>query len=399
MEPVSARLHSRAAVLDSVFTEGSVTRAGISARTGLSLATVSRAVEEFIAEGILDEGQQLPRSGRGRRSTFIRLGETVGTVVGVDLGATACRLCCTDLIGQPLGRLRLPTPPGLSAAALAAWLADSISAVHADARTAGTLIGVAVALPAAGPEPGAVVRPTQRPTQRPTRRLAQLAGRELQRCLGQALGVPVVLENDSSMALLGELATGAAAGRAHAVLLTLGTDVSAGIAIDGEILRGRAGIAGQFGWLHAAGPDRPLRELLSVDGILASAAARNIGLRDIEDLFPPDSGERFQVLRERFVTGLMTAVSVAALCYDPEVIVFNGRMLPLAERVLPELRARLAGQLPAVPELRVTALGGFAGAIGAAHVAVRAGRATLCAHRSGSGRVNSNKPSARVPRW
>lgn len=369
MEPVSARLHSRAAVLDSVFSEGSVTRAGISARTGLSLATVSRVVEEFIAEGILDEGQQLPRSGRGRRSTFIRLGETVGTVVGVDLGVTTSRLCCSDLIGQPLGRLRLPTPPGLSAAALAAWLADSISAVHAQARTAGTLIGVVVALPAVVPEPGVVVRPT--------RRLAQLAGSQLQRCLSQALGVPVVLENDANMALLGELATGAAAGRAHAVLLTLSTDFSAGIAIDGEILRGRNGIVGQFGWLHAAGTGRPLRELLSVDGILASAAARNIGLRDIEDLCPPDTDERLQVVRGRFVTGLLTAVSVVTLSYDPEVIVFNGRLLPLVDRVLPELRAGLAGQLPAVPDLRVTALGGFAGAIGAAQVAVRAGRAMV----------------------
>ena len=369
MEPAGARLHSRAAVLDSVFTEGSVTRAGISARTGLSLATVSRVVEEFIAEGILDEGQQLPRSGRGRRSTFIRLGETVGSVVGVDLGATTCRLCCSDLIGQPLGRLRLPTPSGLSAAALAAWLADSISAVHAEARTAGTLIGVVVALPAVVPEPGVVVRPTER--------LAQLAGRDLQRGLAQALGVPVVLENDASMALLGELATGAAAGRAHAVLLTLSTDFSAGIAIDGEILRGRNGIVGQFGWLHAAGTDRPLRELLSVDGILASAAAMKAGLRDIEDLCPPDIDERYQVFRDRFVTGLVSAVSVVTLSYDPEVIVFNGRLLPLVERVLPELRAGLAGQLPAVPDLRVTALGGFAGAIGAAQVAVRAGRAMV----------------------
>lgn len=368
-EPASARLHSRAAVLDSVFTEGSVTRAGISTRTGLSLATVSRVVEEFIAEGILDEGQQLPRSGRGRRSTFIRLGETVGTVVGVDLGATTCRLCCSDLIGQQLGRLRLPTPSGLSAAALAAWLADSISAVHAEARTAGTLIGVVVALPAVVPEPGVVVRPT--------RRLAQLAGRELQRRLARALGVPVVLENDSNMALLGELATGAAAGRADAVLLTLSTDFNAGIAIDGEILRGRNGIVGQFGWLPAAGAGRPLRELLSVDGILASAAAMNTGLRDIEDLFPVDTEEWLQVFRDRFVTGLITAVSVATLSYDPEVIVFNGRLLPLVERVLPDVRARLAGQLPAVPDLRVTALGGFAGAIGAAQVAVRAGRAMV----------------------
>lgn len=377
MEPVSARPHSRAAVLDSVFTDGSVTRAGISARTGLSLATVSRVVEEFISAGILDEGQQLPRSGRGRRSTFIRLGESVGTVVGVHLGPTTCRLCCSDLIGQPLGRLRLPTPAGLSAAALAAWLADSVSAVHAEARTGGTLIGVVVALPAVVPEPGVVVRPT--------RRLAQLAGRDLQRGLSQALGVPVVLENDANMALLGELATGAAAGRAHAVLLTLSTDFTAGIAIAGEILRGRNGLVGQFGWLHAAGVDRPLRELLSVDGILASAAAMNIDLRTIDDLFPPDTDERFQVFRDRFVTGLLTAVSVATLCYDPEVVVFNGRLLPLVERVLPELRAGLAGQLPAVPDLRVTALGGFAGAIGAAHVAVRAGRATVLSYGQPAG--------------
>ncbi|MBC2834442.1 ROK family protein [Paragemmobacter straminiformis] len=66
--------------------------------------------------------------------------------------------------------------------------------------------------------------------------------------LAQETGLPVTLDNDANMALLGEVAQGAAKGLAHVVLLTIGTGIGGAILDHGRILRGR-GVAGQLGHL------------------------------------------------------------------------------------------------------------------------------------------------------
>ncbi len=64
----------------------------------------------------------------------------------------------------------------------------------------------------------------------------------------QATGLPVMVENDASMALLGEAAHGAARGFANVVMLTIGTGIGGAILERGGLLRGR-GTAGQLGHL------------------------------------------------------------------------------------------------------------------------------------------------------
>lgn len=61
-------------------------------------------------------------------------------------------------------------------------------------------------------------------------------------------GLPVTIENDATMALLGEAAHGAAKGRRNVVMLTIGTGIGGAILDGGRILRG-AGSAGQLGHL------------------------------------------------------------------------------------------------------------------------------------------------------
>ena len=61
-----------------------------------------------------------------------------------------------------------------------------------------------------------------------------------------ATGLPVVIENDATMALLGEVACGAAKGAANVVMLTIGTGIGGAIIDQGQVLRGR-GTAGQLG--------------------------------------------------------------------------------------------------------------------------------------------------------
>lgn len=73
-----------------------------------------------------------------------------------------------------------------------------------------------------------------------------LSGFDFAAAVEAATGLPVSLENDATMALLGEAAHGVAHGMANVVMLTIGTGIGGAVLEQGKVLRGR-GAAGQLG--------------------------------------------------------------------------------------------------------------------------------------------------------
>lgn len=65
--------------------------------------------------------------------------------------------------------------------------------------------------------------------------------------LQEALGIPVILENDANAALFGESVAGAAVGLRHVVMLTLGTGIGGALLLDGRLYHGAGGAAGELG--------------------------------------------------------------------------------------------------------------------------------------------------------
>jgi len=76
----------------------------------------------------------------------------------------------------------------------------------------------------------------------------------LRTSLERMLELAVVVENDANAAAWAEARFGAARGESHAVVLTVGTGIGGGIVIDGELVRGRYGVAAEVGHLNVV-PD------------------------------------------------------------------------------------------------------------------------------------------------
>lgn len=68
--------------------------------------------------------------------------------------------------------------------------------------------------------------------------------------LGQAVGLPALLDNDARCAAWAELRLGAGQGSRDLALLTLGTGVGGGLVLDGRLRRGPDGTAGELGFLY-----------------------------------------------------------------------------------------------------------------------------------------------------
>jgi glucokinase len=72
----------------------------------------------------------------------------------------------------------------------------------------------------------------------------------LREALQKRVEVPIFVENDANAAAWAEWRFGAAQGESHVVMVTLGTGIGGGILINGQVQRGRFGIAGEFGHMQ-----------------------------------------------------------------------------------------------------------------------------------------------------
>lgn len=72
----------------------------------------------------------------------------------------------------------------------------------------------------------------------------------LRDALAARIDFPVTVDNDANAAVWAEATYGAARGESHAVMITLGTGIGGALVVDGQVQRGRHGIAGEFGHMQ-----------------------------------------------------------------------------------------------------------------------------------------------------
>ena len=65
--------------------------------------------------------------------------------------------------------------------------------------------------------------------------------------LEESVGIPVALTNDANAAAIGEMTYGAARGMKDFIVITLGTGVGSGIVVNGQLVYGHDGFAGELG--------------------------------------------------------------------------------------------------------------------------------------------------------
>jgi fructokinase len=254
--------------------------------------------------------------------------------IGVDFGGTKIEAAALDAAGRELSRLRVPNPGGYDAAVRA--VADLVNRAETQAGAVGASVGVGVPgspSPATGLIRGA--------------NSTWLNGRDFGADLARALGRPVRLANDANCLVLSEVTDGAAAKARGAVFgAILGTGVGGGIVIDGKLLEGANGIAGEWGhtplpWPTARDKAPPcwcgrrgcLETFLSGPA-LADDYARATGRRlKAEDVAAAAHGSDpwARAALDRYIERLGRAMAVLIDIVDPSVIVLGGGLSNIAE--------------------------------------------------------------------
>ncbi|WP_159450120.1 ROK family transcriptional regulator [Demequina sp. NBRC 110056] len=348
--------------------------------TGASPATVTRAVDALMTEGLVVEVAEVAADRRGRREVLLDVAPGAGLAVGIDLGASRTRAVAVDATGTARATADVPTPATLGPAELARWLQDIAEEVGDRARDAGAVPGGARPSPAprglalAVGLPGAVAAAASDPATGAVRRISNAANLRqvedpafLEALEAGSGGALVAVDNDANLALVGEQHAGAAADATSAAMVTLGAGLGVGLAVDGAIVRGRRGLVGEFGQIPAGPEGLTLEALVTGPGLLARAVAAGIALDDPAAVFRPGPAAALRADFDRALTTVLAAVAVAS---DPDVIVLGGGIAKSLTGDLARYEEALAATLTVAPRVVATELGDLAGAAGAAVTAL-----------------------------
>jgi glucokinase len=307
-------------------------------------------------------------------------------VIGVDVGGTKVLAAEVAPDGSTRRTARRSTPGRKVAASL---VEDALTeAVHevADGRRIDA-VGVSAA--------GFVDRAGERVMFAPH---LPWRGEPVRALLAERWGTVVVLDNDANGAARAETRLGAARGASSAVVVTMGTGIGGALVIDGHVLHGHTGMAGEFGHMQVVPDGQPCEcggrgcwEQYSSGNALVRYARARIGTEPtvLEELCggrpaslqgpmvteAAEAGDL--VARQAFASvGDWLGVGLANLvaAFDPEVVVVGGGVSAAGDRLLEPARSALVRSLVGadhrvVPEIRRARFGSDAGAVGAAQLA------------------------------
>ena len=314
--------------------------------------------------------------------------EGVGCTVGIDLGGTKILGVVLDSAsGEIVVEKKIPNPRSDGAAAVAAFR----SLVESLTENQPPLLGVGVGLAGLVDLDGVL---------RYGPNVPGILNFSVRAQLEASFGVPVVVDNDATMAARAELDRGAARGAKNVVLVTQGTGIGGALIVDGAVMSGSNGFAGepghmliqrkghlcacgQFGCWEAYASGAGLVNLwndLRTEGrglqILerAGGSARDVRGEHISEAAAEGDQDAVEIF-ERFAGWVAQGLGSLVTLLDPELIVLGGGLARANDLFLSgvqeQMREFVLGpdHRPPVPVLGA-ALGETSGAVGGAIAAL-----------------------------
>ena len=311
--------------------------------------------------------------------------------IGVDIGGTKVAAGVVDAEGNVLARTRHRTPSH-QPHAVEDVIADCVEELRRDHEVGAVGVGAAGFIDCVS---GTVlVAPN-------------LAWRNepLRDAVAARTGLPVVVDNDANAAAWAEYRFGAGRGERHLVVVTVGTGIGGGMVLDGQLYRGRNGIAAEFGHMQLSQSGRrcgcgqhgcweqycsgrallhEAREIADVQPgygrrLLELGGGRPEGIEAPEVTAAAQEGDPAALdCFEEVGTWLGHGLAALAAMLDPGMFVIGGGVADAGELLLAPARRVFAQRLTGGAhrphaEIRLAQLGNDAGMVGAADLARQPG--------------------------
>lgn len=234
IRPMARTDVNRSAILAHLGAQGPASRADLARALSLSPALMTQLSKDLIADGLIRELAHQPSQG-GRPARMLGLVASAGRAVGVKVAADHVAFVEVGIDGS-VGRTA-SEPFDAAANTMLAELTDLLRRFIAGGATT-PLLGIGVGVPGEVDAQGmGVVNSTQ----------LGWTNAPIGATLRRELGLPVLVENNVNAVAMAERLYGLGRRYSHFLVVTIGTGVGAAIVIDGAIVRGTGGGAGEIG--------------------------------------------------------------------------------------------------------------------------------------------------------
>ncbi len=343
-------------IIKQLYYKGTLSLTELSKLTHKSLPLVTKVVQNLVAAGYVMEQGLAPSTGGRRASLFLLNPQKNKYVVSIAMDQFISRMAIYDLmhsLRSDVATLELPlasTPDATEQ--LIVFIQANISASGVDPKD---LLGVGIGMPGFVNAELGVSHSYLKTTD----------DQALGGYLSERLGMPVFLDNDSSLIALAELRYGAAQGKLNVMVANVGWGSGLGMIVNGQLYRGSSGYAGEFSHIPLSKSDNLCscgkRGCLEVDTSLLVMTGRAIAeikagaatsmrqalednSRNIADVFLQAAKEHdplaVSILSE---AAFMIAKGLATLIHiiNPECIVLSGRGAVAGQVMLPPIQQAL----------------------------------------------------------
>lgn len=379
---------NEAEMLRLVRAKKGLSAAQISRRMDMAASTVGVYVKRLKKEGFLTDGKKHDVGGRGRPARDVVINPDAGTFVGIDITNRFVRMIKMDFAEEVLQEEREEIQEDQSFGQVMEHIVD-LARLN---KGCPPVLGAGVAVPSPVPD--------QHLKGGTWRHLQEWDFDALDVAFREEFGVPVHHDTSHRAMAAAELWFGQGRDVDNFVSLSARTGIGAIPVLDGEPLRGANDRAGNIGYWKCPSHLLPLSlpnggnsegltlaQLCSIPGFIgqveqSAKATPDSSLSTVsgELMF----GDYLKALREcdalatqhRDAAGIAMGWAAARLSelLDPDLFVLSGSIIALGQGFVGVIRETLASQLGpdrgGVPPVAMTELGGHAGAMGAAAVAL-----------------------------
>ncbi|TYL52689.1 ROK family transcriptional regulator [Agromyces mariniharenae] len=362
-------------LLGLVHLEGPLSRARLTAATGLNRSTVAALAGELVDLGLVEERAPDPTNRVGRPSPVIAPHPGV-TAIAVNPEVDAVTIAAVGLDGRIPVRERIEVDHLVTPEETARLVAEELGRWRTGALRRARIVAVGLAVPGLVRASDGLVRfaPHLEWRDAPLRTLVEAA-----------TGLPTVVGNDASLGAMAEHLFGAGRGVDDIIYLNGGASgIGGGLIVHGLAVGGAGGYAGEFGQNRpgiASADDRRVPSGVLEDEVSRARLLEVAGLAAADEptlaaaLAASDSPDvTAELARQRRI--LSTALANAVNVLNPSLVVLGGFLATVAASDPDALAVAVAEQaMPAAAEdldVRVAALGEDRLAIGAAELAFQA---------------------------
>jgi predicted NBD/HSP70 family sugar kinase len=362
-----ARAHNRRVIIEAIRLHGELTRAELARLTALTPQTVSNIVAELEQAELLTS--RAPRKqGRGQPAIPVTLNPASAFSIGIHLDHQTLLIVLVDLTGEiHFRRLILVQKPQPDATL--ARIADVLSEIKTQLGDRWQkVLGIGVVMPGPfGVEGISSMGPTT---------LHGWEQVDIEAKLAAMSGVPVTLENDATVAAIGERFHGVARQLNSFVYLYIGTGLGAGIIMDGHVYSGHAHNAGEVGHVvvEPGGRECYCGNHGCLERYVSLQAAYEFCGLDPMTALPEDLLEVDPALFDKWIDSVLTplrqAINLLECIFDAESVIIGGMMpavlLDKIMRRLPPLYQSVRGRYLTGTRVKIGMTGSDTAALGAA---------------------------------